>query len=370
MNALISEHIIEYAQRASLPALARDLDRLYGARYATLAHFEIYGTADGGYIYQASRDGQAEAVLFFTRAGEVVTVLNEGVAVGNLAADRFARYIFLTWPAVTLVRFRYIGGGAVARHDFLHHRTVCDSDMVLTLPATTAAYHASVGASTRKNINNALNKLRRDYPSLRIEVLEKEAVPALLLRQIIALQRERMHELDKMSMIDHAEERRIAAYVARCGFVVVIRNNATLIAGTINYRHGGNFTARALGHNAAFERYHVGFTAVYLSICECIKAAPGGLFYFGWGHGDYKYRLGGQARPLYHLSLYRNVWARLRHALPALAGDWQQARYRGGRWLIGAAAGDGRTALMVRRLIDWKRRLGRLGGRMARFRRA
>jgi hypothetical protein len=285
--------------------LGAELDRLYGGRYASLPYFQIYRKDGDVHVYAAYKNGSIDALFLYRSSSRRLIVLNEGISLDAAQAAAFAHHAFRRFPAVSAVSFRFVECGQ-AKPGLVHQRTAANTDMVLALPGKIDEYRASLGPNTRRNINNQLNKFARAFPGFRVNVYEKAAVPLEHVRGIIELQRGRMTDAGKVSMVDDLEEQRVSEYVARCGFVVTISLDGKLLAGTINYRLGRNFTARVVGHDPAYLKYHIGFLCAYLTICECIKAGGAGIFYFGWGHGAYKYRLGGIDRQLSHLNFYRS----------------------------------------------------------------
>src|SRR3954467_15707666 len=58
-----------------------DLDRLYGARYCSLAHFRIYAKLDGVSTYVVREGGVAKTVYLFRSEPHRAIVLNEGIRV-------------------------------------------------------------------------------------------------------------------------------------------------------------------------------------------------------------------------------------------------------------------------------------------------
>lgn len=334
--------------------LEKELDRLYGGRYASLAHVEIYHPGLDLLVYAARDGGQLVSALLFRIDQRKITVQAEGIALAAADIEAFASYAFEQFPAVSAVSFRFVEAGA-GPYTFASHWTPADTDMVVPLPATVEQYRASLGASTRHNLNKQLNKFRRDYPGFRLDVHERQAVPQELVRRIIALQRTRMADVGKVSMVGEDEERRVCAYVARRGFVVALSVDCKLVAGTINYRLGRHVAACIAGHELAFMKYHIGLLCAYLTICECIRTGAADLFCFGWGHDGYKYRLGGIARELSCLTLYRTRAHMLWHPGLALRDAWRGQVCRARRWAVAAATrhnslagrllGRGRTAM-------------------------
>ncbi|MES2295430.1 MAG: GNAT family N-acetyltransferase [Pseudomonadota bacterium] len=291
--------------------VAHELNRLYGGRYSSLAHFQIYGQAGQASTYVVRRQGQATSLFLYRRRAHQLRVLNEGIRLGHEEAARFATHMFAVDKSVSAVVFRCVDSQA---GDFRLpcQRVPCAQDSVLALPSSLPQYMDSLGASTRSTIKYRMNKLKRDFPTFSFRVEERGSVAEQAIRDIIRLNRARMSRKDKVSAIDAQEERRIIDYVRECGFVGIATIDGRFCAGAITYRLGNNFAARILAHDAAFDAYRLGFVCAFLTIGACIEQG-GAQFCFGWGQGEYKSHLGATQRQLHHVVLYRSRWHRLRH---------------------------------------------------------
>ena len=337
--------------------LEQELTRLYGIRYSCLPCFKLYGSWDQVRAYVASRAGVAVAVFLFRCENGCATVLNEGMKVSEEDVNRFASYLFRNHDGLSLVAFHFVETAA-RRFAFPCQRAACGQDTVLELPASAEAYTASLGPGTRTALSSRLNRIRRDLPGFSFTVYEKQEVPLRQIRELIRLDRVRMQRQGKVSPIDEAEEERIIAYVALCGFVSVASSNGRICAGAITYRLGSNFTARMLAHDPAYGSYRLGFVCAYLTICECIRAGSSRYFYFGWGQGNYQQHLGGSERELVHLSLFRSRLHVLGNAGTALGGAVGALAFHARRVLFNAARRHGSLrALLASALIAAGRRL-------------
>lgn len=304
-------------ERQAPAFVGAELDRLYGARYCSLLHFRDAGTLADASTYVARTDGVVTAVFLYARRRGVVRVLNEGIRVTPQDAAAFAAYIFARYPGVGAIQWHGVdtGAGAPAAP---HQRLACAEDIVMALPASAAAYLASLGSSTRANVKLRLNRLKRAYPAWAFGVAERSGVDPAEVREIIRLSRLRMRSKGKISTTDNAEEERIVRTVAECGYVTTIRIDGQLCAGMVAFRQGSNFSMRVLAHADGYDAYRLGFVCAYLTISACAALPGSAMFHFGWGNEDYKFRLGGRLRELSTLLVYRSRW----HALLAARLAW------------------------------------------------
>jgi hypothetical protein len=326
--------------------LEQELNRLYGIRYSCLPCFKLYGSWDQVRVYVACRAGIAVAVFLFRCDNGRAVVLNEGMKVSEEDVNRFASYLFRNHEGLSLVAFNYVETAA-RRFAFPFQRAPCGQDTVLELPASAEAYTASLGSGTRLTLNHRLNRIRRDLPGFAFAVYEKQEVPVHVIRDLIRLDRLRMEHKGQVSLVDAAEEERIIAYVALCGFVSAATSGGKVCAGAITYRHGSNFTARVLAHDPAWGGYRLGFVCAWLTICECIKAGNSRYFYFGWGQDDYKRHLGGSDRQLVHLALFRSRLHVLGNAGAALGALLDGCAFRVRRRLLDATRRKGSLRALV-----------------------
>jgi hypothetical protein len=290
-----------------------ELERLYGNIFSSLRQFRIYGWTPGRTsTYVVRENGELKTILLFEREGARLRVMNEVIALDSAELERFVQYVFSTFESVSVIAFKAIQTD-IRRFPFPYQRFNHIEDMTLTLPPTVDAYHASLGKNTRRNIRRHLDRLGRDFPSYRFEILEKDAVDPQLVRDIIEFNRARMADKNIVSIIDEEETRRIIRLVQECGLVGVVTIDGRLCAGAISFRSGSNYFLNVLAHDPRYDDYWLGFLCCYMTINECI-ARGGDEFHFLWGRYGYKFLLGAVQRDLDNVIIYRSRAQLLRNA--------------------------------------------------------
>lgn len=298
------DFIVECYENAVPPFAEAALQQLYGNLFSTLAHCRVYGRARNLNTFVVRSGNSILCLWLYERNGRVVRVLNEGIEIGEGAVRRFAHHLFSADPKLCAIRFHAVQ--ARLQHLGLPHRVHnCLEDMVLTLPASPADYLARLGKSTRSYINRYLNKLRRDHPSVRFELVEAHEIDESFIRQIIALNRARMAVKGKVSINDDTLAEQIAHLAMDCGLIGALTIDGRLIAGTINYHVRDNYFLEVIAHDPQYDAYRVGTLCCYLTICECI-ARGGSEYHFLWGEDEYKSRLLGRRRDLDDVIVYRS----------------------------------------------------------------
>jgi hypothetical protein len=353
-----SEYAISHHENDIPVFVGHELNRLYGGRYASLAHFKIYGNAKGAHTYVARKEGEATEVFLFKRRKQNAFVLNEGIKISREEAARFADYLFSIDKLTAAVNFNCVETDA---RDFAYPylRVPCEEDIVLALPDTVERYLNSLGKATRSNLRTRLNKLKRDFPSFQFSVYEKEEADERHIREIIRLSRLRVTNKNKISIIDAEEEERIIRCVRECGFVCVATIDGRLCCGAVNFRLGRNFSARILANDPIYDNYRLGFACAFLTICECIKVQGSERFYFGWGENEYKVHLGGKPRQLSRLIIYRSWRHVLLNAGQALNTLLGSSLFRARHWILQTAKleGNGIISVATGNLVKGVRRL-------------
>ena len=280
------------------------MQALYGNIHSTFVHLKVYGGLEEvTHTYIARRRDRPLAAFLLRREGNTVTVVNEGMTVGAEELGRLAAHVFSTWRSVSAICLHAVHSHVAAlRLPFQQY--ACTANIVLPLSATVEEYVASLGKNMRRNLRRYMDKLRRDHPSFRHEVFEKEAASEEDMRAIIDLNRARIAGKHIRYALDE-EVDKVIALVRECGMAIVMRIDGRVAGGSIGYFAGGNYFFKVISHDPRYNEYSAGILCCYLTICECI--ARGCKEYnFMWNEYEYKFALGAHTRSLHHLVVYRS----------------------------------------------------------------
>lgn len=310
-----------------IPAfIGAELPARYGDIHSTLAQLRIYGGLDAvTHTYVVRRHGSIVSIFLFRHERNAVRVINEGMAIADDEFDRFAAYVFANWPSVHLISFHAVRA-AIQRLAFPCQHYVCTASIVLPLPASAEEYVASLGKNMRRNLRRYMDKLKRDFPSFRFDVFEKERVQAGYVRDIMNLNRARIAGKNKTYAIDDEEEK-IIALSRETGMVGVATIDGVVVAGSIGYLVGDHYFFKIIAHDPRYNEYSAGILCCYLTICECI--ARGCKEYnFMWNEYEYKFALGARPRSLEHVVVYRSRLHFVRHSGTAARIALNRHRHR------------------------------------------
>lgn len=295
---------VECFEDAVPPFVEAALEQLYGNLFSSLAHRRVYGQARNLNTFVVRQGQRIQTLFLFERNLHSVRVLNEGFALSEEDAQRFSRHVFATWPSVGVVSFHAVQC-AIEKLALPYRRYNCLEDMVLKLPDSTGDYLSMLGKSTRSYIQRYMNKLKRDFPSLRFELIEAHELDERHIRHIIDLNRARMAHKGKVSINDATLTEQITHLAMDCGMIGALTIEGRIVAGTINYRVRDNYFLEVIAHDPELNAYRLGTLCCYLTLIECI-ARGGDEYHFLWGQDEYKSRLGGRRRDLDDVAIYRS----------------------------------------------------------------
>lgn len=315
-----------------------ELRRLYRSRFSSLPHFNIHGGSENASVYVARNSSKALSVLLYRIVGRQVEVINQCATLTEWEISCFSEFIFRHLPYVDIVRFRAIEVKAPS-FPFPFQIYQCNEDFVLSLPLTIDEYFSRLGKSTRSYINRYKNKAKRNHPSFTFEACSGTDIKESDVGAIFEMNRSRMAERGYEFGYSEDYPTRTTPLLREIGLLCVVRIDGQICAGTIQYCVGGEYFLEVISHKTEYNDIGLGTLCCYLSICECIQR-EGKAYHFLWGRYDYKTRLGGVARSLSNVVVYRSRIHLLMHFLPALKEAIKGNIYRSKQWVKTAAANN------------------------------
>lgn len=286
------------------PYVAAELDRLYGGRYASIRHFQIYDKLGKASTYICRIEETPVAILLFEIVKGMVRVLNESIHLPATEIERFTICIFQRYRQVRSIFFRAID---TAQQDLPQPSKVIfhASDMWMTAPASVDTYLKGLDGKTRQNVVRCTRNIKRDFPSFTYQVFEGDAAGEDVIRTILGFSRARLAAKGEVSGDDEQEIRRVIQTTRECGLVGIATIDGGICGGQVIYRFGDNFAYRVTGHDPLYDPYSLGFLGCYMGACACIERHAR-ILYMGWGTLDYKFRLGGVQRDLHDVMVFRS----------------------------------------------------------------
>ena len=300
----VSDISVSYYENMVPQFVDDELVRLYGNFYSSLSHLRSYKNFWNVSTYVERFRGGILSLFLFQRDQKIVTVLNEVIAISDDQMERFAQYIFQKFSDVSVIKFRAINS-EVSHFKFPFQRYNYLEDIVIDLPATTEQYLASLGKNLRRNLKRCQKKLEHDHPTFSFHTFLDDAAKVQDIRDVIALNRNRMIEKNKVPAIDDEETERLVRQVRESGLICTATVDGRICAGAICFRTGSNYFLTVIAHDSTYDVYSMGLLCCAHMVCECIDRG-GDEFHFLWGRYDYKFALNGVQRDLYQVAIYRS----------------------------------------------------------------
>lgn len=309
------------------------LERCYHSIFCSESQLRISGCLTSRVeAWVARRDGRISSLVLFNRDGAQVRVLNEVFAISANALTQFADAVFGHYHETQIISVRAAKLDAPPKH-YLHLSAEMSDDYLLNLPATPEQWQQSLSSRTREKLRYYLRRAYQRTPGLTFRTLKVGEFNLAQIKQIIALNRARMHVKGKRFGMSAAEEYQVCQLMLERGQLSIIEIHGKLCAGLLCTRVGGDVFMHVIAHDPAYDDLRLGLLCCALTIEDVIRRRCQ-RFHFLWGRYDYKTRLGGERQALSRILIFRSTWGLMQqpgHVLSHLmtaTRAWLR-RYRG-----------------------------------------
>ena len=333
----LATEIVSEIYKQSVPAFAsKALDRLQGSLYASLRYLELSSseqTAPNTWV--GYRNGEIVGVLLFRIEGRRVIVVCEVVSLDSLQIDAFALSVFSNFPGIRHIAFNAVSL-SLPPSSLPAQFFPFSENYVLTLPASTEAYMAMLGKSTRQSLRGYRNRLLRDFPDFswtsytcaELSVEQQRRLVLILQR----FKRESMTARGKSAAIDATETQHFLTMAAECGLFGVAQVNGRICAGAFSCRIGDSYVMLLSASDPEMSVYRLGLLTCLWSVSDCIHQG-GRQCHMLWGRYQYKHQLLAVPKSLYRLIIYPSVPQMLMQPLIVLRIVFQGRYVRSVQWL-------------------------------------
>ena len=178
-------------------------------------------------------------------------------------------------------------------------------DYILILPTTLNEYNAQLGSKTRKHIKARIEKLSKDFSSVKFSIKQKQAIERYEIDKIIEFNRDRMKSKGKISELNDSCKEKTYKYAQQYGCVAYLELDGELIAGSICTQLNKSLFFHIIGHNNNYSKYNVGEACAYLLIQYSIENKLTDI-HFLWGESELKKRFLAKPHELFSYFIYRS----------------------------------------------------------------
>ena len=254
---------------------------------------------------------QPRHVIGFTVEADTVEILNKVFIIRASDARRACLAIFRAVPQARRIHIEVPFRPRELRLP-LRVRNVAEH-MVIDLPATVAAYDASLGKRTRGNLRNFQNRLRRDHPDVDTRITVPGAAAPELFDQFLIWKNDWFHTRHGYATFWEDQPAFVDQYkrlLSGGGEVHLTTISGELAAIRFMFPLGESTVSLQGSFDPAYEKYRLGLVSSYWTICDAIERGMRRVNLL-WGTPDYKTHLGATPRPSAQLSVFRSQAARL-----------------------------------------------------------
>ena len=303
-----STDIISEIYKHSVPDFAsKALDRLQGSLYASARYLQLSDSdRTPPNTWVGYRSGEIISVLLFRINHKSVNVLCEVVTIDASQIDAFAACVFSNFSGIRHISFNAVSVSQPPC-SLPSQYFAFSENYVLTLPASTEAYMAMLGKSTRQSVRGYRNRLLRDFPDFSWTsytcdelTIEQQRQLVLTLQQF---KRDSMTARGKSPVIDEVETQHFLMMATECGLFGIARVNGRICAGAFSCRVGDSYVMLLSASDPAMSLYRLGLLTCLWSVGDCISRG-GRQCHLLWGRYQYKHQLLAVPKALYRLTVY------------------------------------------------------------------
>lgn len=302
--------------------LAEELPNLYNSLLSTLDWCEAHERRSPA---AACVLDDPRHVLLLRQRNDTLDVLNRAFPSEPRDAERMCKAMFRAFPDVRRIHLDAMFGPSQLA---LPTRLVERLDyMIIDLPTTVDAYYASLGKSTRRTLRSYRNKLRRDFPDMRTEVVSPGDGGQEIVDQLIDWKIRRFRQDSGITYweTNPTLAARTAELLARCGEARITYISDRPAAIHLCFRVGTTAYALEGGHDPVYGEYRLGFLTQYDTVCAAIEAGAT-TFNALEGDSEPKRLLGAHPVRINRLSVFRSQVSRLASLREARAAGRRRAR--------------------------------------------
>lgn len=294
-----------------------ELDRLYGSDFTSLRFLRLKGEAEGASTYVS---GNGNTVLLYRQEGNTVRVLTYVLELSAAQVSDFSDFIFQRYPAAAKILFQAVALEA-SRVSYPSYSRIYRSDVVLDPVPAADQYEGRLGKSVRKSLRYYANRLKREHPDFDLQVYDEANFNEADVREILALSRARIEEKTETWQYSARAIEDMITLLRQGGMVCVARIGGRLCGGNICYRFGDSYSFQSCGYDQRYAAYRLGLYLCYVGIVEAIRRKARRIS-LGFMVYDYKLWLGGTARRLDRVVIYRSRLAQLADGPANMADYW------------------------------------------------
>lgn len=183
---------------------------------------------------------------------------------------------------------------------------VYGEDVMVAMPETKQEMLARLGSNKRQQLGKYTRRLQREWPTgIEWVCLAKSEISEEMFSAVVQFNNLRVAAKGKQTLWRDAMTHQRWQLARRVGLLCGIRLNGKFVSGAVSYVYNEEAYYALIGHDPQFDYWNLGNLTTWLTMEKCIESGVR-RFHFLWGLSEYKLRFGGEVKPLYTLSIYRD----------------------------------------------------------------
>jgi GNAT acetyltransferase-like protein len=184
-------------------------------------------------------------------------------------------------------------------------------DVMVVMPATKQELLASLGSNKRQQLGKYTRRLQKEWPSgIEWVSLSRSDITQEMFRAVVQFNSLRLTAKGRLTLWREAMITQRWDLATHSGLLCGLRLNGKFVSGAVSYLYGRDAYYVLIGHDPEYDYWNLGNLTTWLTLEKCLERGIR-RFHFLWGLSEYKLRFGGEAKPLYTLSIYRNYPAKI-----------------------------------------------------------
>jgi len=295
--------------------LREKLTELYATPFSDILWWELLNPSliDNGYykLFYYEQSVLKHIILFEYPAKEQkkIFVMNEEIKIPIEDIRNICRILFNEFDKVKQINFHKI----FELNPKQSHKTIFEfsrygGDKIIPLPETMDAYMKSLNKSVRKDINQKMNRITRDFSDFKVHYYENNDILLGQIEKLVLLHRDRMQTIGQKTGYDDIYCKFLHQYASTSGFglLCVYTIDGNIVSGTINFVIGEHAYMYVISHDNLYNYYSIGYMTNVHTIKYLINKKDINYYHLLGGDQEYKIRLGGIHYDTFTYWVFRN----------------------------------------------------------------
>lgn len=300
----------------------------YGSFITTCKYIEIYYPKHEVNYMLVTENGTLIELLIFGNLRHTSFCFNALVVIDQYIIEVCSQKLFEIYPSIKKIKIDATYGKYALDNSVLHYKSC---DYILKLPTTFEEYNQELGTKTRKHLRQRLERLKREFTSVKFNTCANDDIDETVIDKIIQFNCNRMKTKGKKSRINDTYKNYMHKYTQCYGIVAYLELDGAIVAGCITTFLNNHIFLHVLAHDDNFSKYNVGEVCVFNLLQTCNEKQIS-IIHFLWGESELKRRFLAKPHSISTYYIFRNrsidfYLSRVNEQLFEVLNDFKRSKY-------------------------------------------